>query len=290
MTRRTRGDAPRPTAARRLRRTAVAYTAALTVTLSGCGLDLDGSGDASPGPTGATVTPTPTPQPPRTPEKGDCHQLTWDEALAPTADTEPDACKGATAITFYVGTLRKRADGTPHEVDSRVVATQLSKACPRELRAFLGGTKEQRRLSLLTTVWFTPTLEEQAAGADWYRCDLVAPLPSQKLLKVKRGMRNSVAEGRAGTYELCAKGEAGTPSFKHVPCSRKHTWKAVSTVELGGDTYPGSEEVARRMADPCTDAATRRARDPLNVRWTQEGPTEEQWNTGQRYGVCWLPA
>ena len=286
MTRRTSG-----TRAGRLRGWLPGVVCAVALVLTGCSGDDagnagDADGDSSSSP---TTSASPTPEPPRKPRKGDCHRLSWDDALAPTADTEPDGCTNATAITFYVGTLKKRSDGTLHPVDSDVVANQLSKACPRELRSFLGGSREDRRLTVLTTVWFTPTLEEQAAGADWYRCYLVAPAGRDKLLKVRKGMRNALAEGRAEKYELCATGKAGKPSFRHVPCSRSHTWKAVSTVDLAGEKYPGRKEVADRMADPCTDAATDRAADPLNVRWTQEGPTKEQWKAGQRYGVCWVP-
>jgi len=32
------------------------------------------------------------------------------------------------------------------------------------------------------------------------------------------------------------------------------------------------------------------ADDPLNYRWGYEWPTEQQWQAGQHYGICWAPA
>ena len=32
-----------------------------------------------------------------------------------------------------------------------------------------------------------------------------------------------------------------------------------------------------------------RAADPLDFTWSQESPTREQWDAGQRYGICWVP-
>jgi hypothetical protein len=32
------------------------------------------------------------------------------------------------------------------------------------------------------------------------------------------------------------------------------------------------------------------ADDPLDFTWSQESPTREQWDAGQRYGICWVPA
>src|SRR5205085_235213 len=86
---------------------------------------------------------------------------TWfhDAAIADHSDVEPVSCQRPhTATTFYVGDV-------PNPVD-QVAATQ----CPERLDAFIGGTTEDRRLTMLRPVWFTPTPEEIAAGAGWFRC------------------------------------------------------------------------------------------------------------------------
>ncbi len=226
---------------------------------------------------------------PPAPEAGSCHRLTWEQALAPTASNVPGSCRTSTSLTFHVGKLRKDSEGRRVLVDSEAAQAQIRTTCPRQLRKFLGGTAEQRRLSVLTTIWFTPTLDEEARGADWFRCDVVAPGPDNTLLKVSKPMRNSIGTPKAAKYELCASGRPGKKSFTHVPCAKKHTWRAVATVDLPGKAHPGRKAVAARMEEPCTDAATAVATDATDVRWSQEGPTRKQWKAGQRYGYCWVP-
>lgn len=251
----------------------------------------DSSTPAASAPTSST-TPSvqPAPTPPPAPKVGSCHALSWNDALAPTASNDGTSCDTSTSLTFHVGTLGKNDDGTKLQVDSAEAQARIAKACPRELRTFLGGTTEQRRLSLLSTIWFTPTLEDEAQGARWYRCDLVAPVTGQKLMRVGRGMRDAMGTDKVAKYALCATGKPGSGTFTHVPCKKKHSWQAVRTVDISGEKHPGRKAVAELMTEPCTDAATEVAEDKRNVRWGQEGPTKKQWKAGQRYGVCWAPA
>lgn len=275
----------------------IAALAGAALAATGCAGD-DGSSSAPSSSASEVATPSasvqpteePTPTPPPRPEVGSCHQLSWDDALAPTATNEGTSCEKSTSLTFHVGTLGKGDDGQPLQVDSEEAQARIARACPREMRAFLGGTKEQRRLSLLTTIWFTPTLEEEALGARWYRCDLVAPIAGQKLMRVGRGMRETMGTDKVAKYALCATGKPGSGTFAHVPCKKKHSWRAVRTVDIAGEKHPGRKAVAEVMTEPCTDAATEVAQDKRDVRWGQEGPTKGQWKAGQRYGVCWAPA
>jgi hypothetical protein len=46
--------------------------------------------------------------------------------------------------------------------------------------------------------------------------------------------------------------------------------------------------VAARMDQVCRDVAAD-ATDDLDLVWSQESPTREQWDAGQRYGICWVP-
>ena len=260
----------------------LAVVAALVVTLAAGPEVRAGGGEDAPKASAAPERSLP-PTPPPAPEVGACHRLTLEQALAPTAPAEPTTttgatpCRSATSLTFHVG----RLDGA---------GTEVRRSCLRRLRTYLGGTVEQRRLSVLTTVWFTPGVEEQALGADWFRCDLVAPGPDGTLLRVTQRLRDSMGTKRAAKYELCASGTPGKKSFTHVPCARKHTWRAVATVDLPGKAHPGRTAVADQMQEPCTDAATEVAADPSDVRWSQEGPTKAQWMAGQRYGYCWVPS
>lgn len=247
------------------------------------------SGDDAPD-AGTTPSATPAPEPPRVPVRGDCHRLTWDEALAPSTPTDKERCRRPTAITFHVGKLGTSSSGETRQPDSRAVQRRMAQVCPRRLAEFLGGDAEARRLSVLTAVAFTPTPDEVAAGADWFRCDVVAPGPDQTLLRLQRPVRDILADdARRERYAVCASGQPGSQTFVRVACSRPHTWRAVATIDLDGDSYPGPESLDEQLRQPCTDVAADAATDPLDLTWHQEVPTRAQWRGGQRYGVCWLP-
>jgi hypothetical protein len=228
---------------------------------------------------------------PRAPARGACYRLRHRDALAPVAHRAPVPCRRKhTSVTFQVGRLDLRPGKRRLRVDSRRVQRQVAEACPRRLRDFLGGTEEERRLSLLTTVWFTPSVEEVTRGARWFRCDVVAPGPDRSLLPLPppdrlRGLLEDPV--RRDGLATCGTAEPGTPAFQRVACARRHSWRAVASVDLGTGPYPAAADVAQRMADPCTAAARERADDPLDFSWTEERPTREQWRAGRRHGLCW---
>jgi hypothetical protein len=43
------------------------------------------------------------------------------------------------------------------------------------------------------------------------------------------------------------------------------------------------------MESRCRSVARSLAEDPLDFRWSEERLTREQWQTGRRYGICWVP-
>lgn len=271
-----------------LRRLVAALGLALTAsTLVACSSD-DPSGTSN---DAATTSPaTPTPEPPRPPVPGDCHRLTWAQALAPSTSTQKRPCRRPTAITFHVGRLGTNAAGEIRQPDARAVQRRMTRVCPQRLADFLGGDVESRRLSVLTSVWFTPTPDEVAAGADWFRCDVVAPGVAETLVQLQPPMKGALDDQeRRESYALCANGQPGTDSFSRTPCSLDHTWRAVTTVDLDKDSYPGPDTLDDQLRQPCTDTAVDAASDPLNLVWHQEVPTQAQWRGGQRYGICWLP-
>lgn len=265
---------------------------ALLLVLTACS-GTDDPDESSPSDSGGTASPQPSepPKPPRRPQVGDCHRLSWEQALSPTVAETRVACRRRhTAVTFHVGRVERTATGRPRPVDSAAVQRQVARVCPEQLPAFLGGSVDQVRRSLLRAVWFTPTLEQADAGAGWFRCDVVATGSGKALRTLPPSLRGALADPEVTErFALCATGEPGTKSFARVPCSAPHAWRAVTTVDLGGDAYPGTQAVEAAMEDACSDAATEAASNPLDVRWSQEGPTQQQWRAGQRHGFCWVP-
>ena len=250
--------------------------------------------EAEPGttaPTSASPEASPAPEPPAPPADGACYRLSYDAALAPTTSEGAVRCAGDhTAETFHVGRLDRVVDGRLLAVDARRLQDQVASTCPGLLAGHVGGTEEQRRLSMLRPVWFTPTLRQSDAGADWFRCDVVAVARESRLLPLT-GPLDGVLDTEAGRarYGMCATARPGTDGFQRVACAETHSWVALRSVPLPGPDHPG-ESAARRAGEaPCRAAARDRADDSLSFEWGYEWPTEEQWDAGQTYGICWAP-
>jgi hypothetical protein len=276
------------------RRTAasVLVAAALSLVLFGC------SGDDEPDQPAASPSPSKTPTPsaaaplPEPPRERACYRLGYAEAIAPTVDVSPTPCSGKhTSLTFAVGTLDAVVDGHLLAVDSQRVRDQVAKTCPVRFREFVGGSKDDRRLSMLRPVWFTPTVEQSDAGESWFRCDVVALAGDEQLAQLSgklEGVLNE-ADGR-DQYGMCGTASPGTPGFERVICSADHTWRAVATVPFDDGPYPGADKVRSAGQDPCQDAGADAADGDLDYKWGYEWPTAEQWRAGQRYGLCWAPS
>lgn len=276
-----------------------AVLVSLGVLLAGCsGGELSDAAPASPGsPVSSAASATAAPEPPVAteaprPEAGACHRLDFEEALAPTANPSTAPCRAPhTAETFAVGRVDDVVDGHLLAIDSERVQRQVATACPAALPAAVGGTLEDVRLSMLRAVWFTPTVEESDAGADWYRCDVVVLAGRERLRSVRGSLEDALAspEGRA-TYGMCGTARPDEPGFERVPCAEQHTWRAISVVTLPSGDYPGREAIAAAGQAPCEDAGAAAADDPLDYAWAFEGPDRDQWAAGQTFLRCWAPA
>jgi hypothetical protein len=249
----------------------------------------------APSESGTTHSPEATPTPARAvplPPARACYRLGYDEAVAPTTDRGPSTCRRAhTSFTFAVGRLETVADGHLLAIDSRRVQAQVATTCQRRFAAFVGGTLEARRLSMLRTVWFTPTVEESDEGADWFRCDVIAVGADELLAPLTGRLAGILATpGGRDRYAMCGTAEPGTGGFERVVCSSEDAaWTALRTVPLAGEEYPGERRASAAGEAPCEAAGRAVADDSLSFRWSYEYPTEEQWEDGQTYGICWAP-
>ena len=269
----------------------VLAAALLVLGLTAC----SGSDEPSSAPT-PTVSASPTAPPPRAtpaplPGTKTCHALSYDEAVAPTASGTAVPCaKKHTSVTYAVGRLDTLVDGHLVAVDSDRVQQQVASECPARFGPFVGGSVDDRRLSMLRPVWFTPTVEESDAGASWFRCDVVALAADGELAPLSGPMAGVLAtsEGR-DRYGMCGTASPGTAKFARVICSAAHSWRAIAVVSLGDGAYPGKEKVRAAGQSRCQDAAAAVAPDTLDYQWGYEWPTAEQWKAGQTFGRCWAP-
>lgn len=239
--------------------------------------------------------PSEPPEPVEPPPTATCYRLSYDDAVAPTSSAPAVRCASPhTAVTFDAGPLDTVVDGHLLAVDSERVQAEVAERCPAALGDFVGGGPDALRLSMLRSVWFTPSLEEADQGASWYRCDVVALAGAEQLADLTPPMRGVLGtEAGRERYGMCGTAEPGTPDFSRVLCSAEHTWRAVQVVDLGagqGDAaYPGEDAARARGQEPCEAAGREAAEDPLDFSWGYEWPDADQWAAGQRHGLCWVP-
>lgn len=272
------------------RQTVAAAVAGLAL-LSGCSGDKEPSADATPSPSPTATAPPPTASEPPVPDDRACYRLTYDEAIAPTADPRPvDCAREHTALTYAVGRVDNLVDGHLLAIDSRQVQTGVATACTQQFGEFVGGTVEAQRLSMLRPVWFTPTVEESDLGAEWYRCDAIAVAGDDRLAAL-RGPLAGVLDSPEGRdrFGMCGTTAPDAPDFERVICGEPHSWRAIDTVDFDPGSYPGADVVRDRGQTPCEDAGAAVADDALDYEWGYEWPTQEQWEQGQTFGRCWAP-
>ena len=236
---------------------------------SGGDEDPEDASSASPSATPSPVTATEQPFP----KDRDCYLLGVEEAVAPTADLPPvDCSEEHTSITYAVGRLDNVADGHLLAVDSQQVQDLVATACPEKFAEFAGGSTDERRLSMLRAVWFTPTVEESDLGAEWYRCDAIVVAADGELAPLSRPARPAYSALRAGRdrYGMCGTTAPDDPEFERVICSRRHSWRAIATVDFEPGKYPGVAAVRSEGQDAVRE---RRRRASPTTRWTTSGAT-----------------
>jgi Septum formation len=248
--------------------------------------------------TGPTTPPTPSPTSsptasasesaaPARPVKNGCHRLSYEQAVAPVVGGTDVSCqKKHTSQTYKIGRLSLVSAGHLVAVDSPSVQESVAASCTSLLGAHVGGSPEDLRLSMVQAVWFTPSVEEAAAGADWFRCDVVALATTGRLAALPRSSSGLV--GSSSRFAMCGTAPPGAAAHRRVPCSAKHSWVAIATVALTGKSWPSAADASRQMESACRAAARDRADDPLDFTWSEERPSRDQWDAGQRYGLCWL--
>jgi Septum formation len=268
---------------------AVLAGAAAAVLLAGCSGSTSSAPRADPTPVASspTVTHSAKLPPPPPPLPHACYRLGYADALAPTSDKKPVSCSGRhTGVTFFVGTFRRHL-----AVDGSQVHRLESTVCPRQFATYVGGTLDERRLSMLRAVWFTPTVEQAARGAHWFECAAIALRGDQTLALLSGPVQGVLTHPEARDhYALCGTAEPGAAGFEQRICAAPHSWRALRTVAFTPGKYPGEDHVRVAGQSPCEEAGRAVAGDPLDYQWSYQWPNLQQWKAGQTYGVCWAPS
>jgi hypothetical protein len=272
-------------------RAAGLLAALLLVLATGCSSSSSGE-PAAAAKSSPRASVTPEPPAPAAPATGSCHALTVREATDPVDAGRAVPCgRRHTSVTVKVGEVDPVVDGHLLAIDSRTVRAQIEDACPDTPGAYLGGDQTTKRLSRFEVVWFSPSLEQADAGANWYRCDIVAVRSDGRLLTLPTKLKGVLDQaGALDRFGTCGTATAPTArGFERVVCSEPHRSRAISVVDLPKDARYRDKGVEADANTTCKAAAAAKAKGDLKYTWTFEWPTRAQWAAGQRYGYCWIP-
>ena len=124
---------------------------------------------------------------------------------------------------------------------------------------------------MLRSVWFSPTVEESDAGADWFRCDVIAVAADDELAALAGARRRTRRPSPGATATRSAAPPSPTPGFERVICSAEHTWEAIASgaVPRGVPRRGAGQDAGE---PPARTPAARRRRPP-GLHWSYEWPT-----------------
>ena len=252
-----------------------ACIAVLLLALSGCTQGRADSGGVDPQDTAR-------------PKLGACRALVPDDIAQASNATAPVACTARhTAETYSVGTFP--ADLSKDDPNDRALGAYVYDRCQGGFQRFIGGDESLVLRSTMTWAWFRPTTDAWAAGAHWFRCDVVGGGEQSKsfitLPTTAKGLLLGKPDDR---WLVCVDGPSVTGSVK-IPCTSKHSWRAVTTISVGKDTddYPGDRLVEVRTRDFCSRSVAAWLNYPIDYDYGYTWFHEAEWKAGNRRSICW---
>lgn len=221
-----------------------------------------------------------------TPETGVCRMLTAHDVDQASNDSHPVACSEPhDAETFLVGTVPARF----HAPDDPALDTWVYAACAKSFPGYLGTDDSTAMRSLLSWIWFRPTTEAWAAGARWYRCDVLGGAATQNHYVDLPTTTKGLLRGRGDDqWMACVKGRSVSAGAT-VPCTTKHDWRAVTTIKLGepDQKYPGDAAVKAKTKSYCSDSVNAWLGYPADFDFAYTWFGQREWTAGNRHSVCW---
>ncbi|WP_301799777.1 septum formation family protein [Nocardioides sp. ChNu-153] len=223
------------------------------------------------------------------PELSACRDLTPADVAKPSNATRTvDCSEPHTAETYKVGTLPEELHDLAYDSDS--LGTWAYTTCGDAFEAFLGADESVVMRARVSWAWFRPSEKAWDEGARWYRCDAIgggeASEEYDELPETAEGLLVGVQPD--DRWMTCANGEQ-VDTAERVACSEPHTWRAVTTVQVGDETteYPGDRVVEVRSRDYCAESVSARLGYPPDYDYAYTWFGEGQWNAGNRRSICW---
>jgi hypothetical protein len=222
------------------------------------------------------------------PALGACRVLAPRDIDRPSNDTEPVACSSKhTAQTYAVGTFP--AALVDKGMDSPALGGYVYDRCHSRFQRFLGGDESLVLRSTLTWAWFRSSADAWRAGSHTWRCDVVGGGDQSKEFVTLPATAKGLLLGKPDDrWLVCVNGPTVTGSVK-IPCSDKHTWRAVTTVVLGKKqaAYPGDRLSEVRTRDYCSGSVGAWMNYPVDYDYGYTWFHEAEWKAGNRRSICW---
>lgn len=222
------------------------------------------------------------------PDVGACRMLALSDVAQPSNATQPVPCTQAhTAQTYAVGSLPQQFAQASY--DDTDVAAYAFRTCTKRFIHFTGADESLAMRTILSWAWFRPSTAAWAAGARWYRCDVIGGGDQTSHYVDLPTKTKGLLLGRpSDAWMVCAQGATVSGSVK-LPCTQKHDWRAVTTIVLGGnaDPYPGDQLVQVRTRAFCSKSVGAWLDYPVDYDFGYSWFHQSEWDAGNRRSVCW---
>ena len=226
---------------------------------------------------------------PAAPRVGACRPLQPKDIAADSNATTPVPCTEAhTSQTFYVGAFPGRFTKTKNPNDPALGAYVFTK-CNPSFRRFVGANDSLMLRTTLSWAWFRPSDDEWSKGARWWRCDVVGgQTTSPALLSLPKTAKGLLLGRPDDRWLICVDGPSVAGATK-IPCSQRHTWRAVTTIVVGSpqQKYPGDRLVEVRSRDFCSNSVGAWLNYPVGYDYAYTYFHRTEWKAGNRRSVCW---
>lgn len=172
------------------------------------------------------------------PSVGDCHRLTFQQIPHVTETSAPVPCS-----TTHTSRVIKVADLPSGTTWASLTQTQIVKLgvteCVPAFRRALGQNDKVRDSTAYDWVFFAPTQDQQAGGANWIRCDLVL-FKGRALKALPTDKVPALSSSRPGdNVRRCTTGR----NHYNTICSANHNYRATGAFTVKG-RYPGDTKLA----------------------------------------------
>lgn len=251
-----------------LRTCGVALVATLLVLLAGCSDDSSGTtayvGDAATAPASSEPDPLA-----GAPSQGLCYEMTRSAAAAVTHEgPDVDCSEPHTSMTYHVGQFPSDSEVSDPEAASR--------GCRQNLPGGVGLTAKETRSSILSYIWFEPSTEQWAAGARWYRCDVIAD-QGRGAFKQLPPTTPFFQGGVPDNFFRCMRerGEEGIA----VTCDKAHGYRWAGTFEGRGAVRPRRAKLLDQADQHCFSITGTSS-------WWVTWPSADAWADGDRTMDC----